>query len=212
MSDPRHYSISILENYSDKSIHEIALIITQSISYIGSDDFILHGTKELELGTEFLYTEYPFTWHSVKEDLAPAFRDFPDTCFCLSVSAGDDGEGGEYRVLFFNNKAVTQYPEVRYEDFRPNDFEYEASGKTPLKVDESMKGKTFEEFCDKAKERGINECIAKAREVIRDYPKNEVTERLTSIIDELRRPYTTLAQKDKEFIRHILISESAQDA
>jgi hypothetical protein len=37
--------------------------------------------------------------------------------------------------LFFNGKAVTQYPEIRYEEFRPNDFEYEVSNKIPLGVD-----------------------------------------------------------------------------
>ena len=198
MPDPRRYSISILENYSDKSLHEIALIITQSVSYIGADDFILHNAKKLELSTEFLYTEYPFTWHSVKEDLAPAFCDFPDTCFCLSVSAGDDGKGGEYRVLFFNNKAVTQYPEVRYEDFRPNDFEYQASGKIPLKVDESMEGKTIEELCDEAIERGINERISKMCSMIE-----------SGSIDE---PDPVVIDLIKQNLFGNIIAESSQDA
>jgi hypothetical protein len=110
MADPRHYSISILENFSDKSLHEIALVVTESV--------------------EFLYTEEPITWREAEKELAPAFRDFPDACFCVFVSDGEDG--GQYRTLFFNGKAVTQYPEIRYPEFRLNEFEYETSSKKSL--------------------------------------------------------------------------------
>ena len=130
MSDPRRYSISILENYSDKSLYEIAIVVTESIFYIKPDEFILGQTKNLALGTEFLYTEEPITWREAEKDVVPAFRDFPDTCFCLSVSNGEDG--GQYRSLFFNGKAVTQYPEIRYPEFHLNEFEYETSEKAPL--------------------------------------------------------------------------------
>jgi hypothetical protein len=131
MSDPRRYSISILEDYSEKPLQEIALAVTKKIEKeISADDFTLEDIEDLELGTNFLTTEEPYTWRNVVEDLAPAFTAFPDTCFCLSVS---DGEyGGQYRTLFFNGKAVTQYPEIRYEEFHPNDFEYQASEKTAL--------------------------------------------------------------------------------
>jgi hypothetical protein len=134
MSDPRRYSISILENFSDIPLQEIALIITKKIEKeISADDFTLEDVEDLELGTNFLTTEEPYTWQNVVKDLSPAFTDFPDTCFCLSISEGECG--GQYRVLFFNGKAVTQYPEIRYEEFRPNDFEYEVSNKIPLGVD-----------------------------------------------------------------------------
>jgi hypothetical protein len=134
MADPRRYSISILENYSDSPLQEIALIITKKIEKeISADDFTLEDVEDLELGTNFLTTEEPYTWQNVVKDLSPAFTDFPDTCFCLSISEGECG--GQYRVLFFNGKAVTQYPEIRYEEFRPNDFEYEVSNKIPLGVD-----------------------------------------------------------------------------
>ena len=130
MSDPRRYSISILENYSEKSLHEIALVVTESVFYIKPDEFILGQTKNLALGTEFLYTEEPVTWCEAEKELAPAFRDFPDTCFCLFTSDGENG--GQYRTLFFNGKSVKQYPEIRYPDFHINDFEYQSSDKTPL--------------------------------------------------------------------------------
>jgi hypothetical protein len=130
MADPRRYSISILENFSDKSLHEIALVVTESVFYIKPDEFILGQTKELTLGTEFLYTEEPITWREAEKELAPAFRDFPDACFCVFVSDGEDG--GQYRTLFFNGKAVTQYPEIRYPEFRLNEFEYETSSKKSL--------------------------------------------------------------------------------
>lgn len=147
MSDPRRYSISILENYSDKSLHEIALVVTESVFYVKPDEFILGQTKNLALNTEFLYTEEPLTWREAEKELAPAFRDFPDTCFCVSVSDGE--EGGQYRVLFFNGKYVKQYPEIRYEDFRPNDFEYETSDKTPLESEESNVEKVISHACNK---------------------------------------------------------------
>ncbi|MCA2594023.1 MAG: hypothetical protein IM526_02530 [Microcystis sp. M38BS1] len=131
MSDPRRYSISILEDYSEKPLQEIALAVTKKIEKeISADDFTLEDIEDLELGTNFLTTEEPYTWRNVVEDLAPAFTAFPDTCFCLSVSDGEDG--GQYRTLFFNGKAVTQYPEIRYPDFHINDFEYQSSDKTPL--------------------------------------------------------------------------------
>jgi hypothetical protein len=132
MADPRHYSISILENFSDKPLQEIALAVAKKIEKdISEDDFTLWDEAEdLELGANFLTTEEAYTWYFVADDLLPIFKDFPDTCFCLSVS---DGEcGGQYRALFFNGKYVKQYPEIRYEEFRPNDFEYQASEKTPL--------------------------------------------------------------------------------
>jgi hypothetical protein len=133
MADPRRYSISILENYSDIPLQKIALAVTKKIEKeISSDDFTLEDVEDLELGSNFLTTEDPYTWWNVIEDLAPAFTDFPDVCFCLSVSDGEDG--GQYRVLFFNGKYVKQYPEIRYEEFRPNDFEYEASKKEPLPI------------------------------------------------------------------------------
>lgn len=132
MSDPRHYSISIIEDYSDKPLQEIALAVAKKIEKdISEDDFTLWDEAErLGLGTNFLTTEEEFTWRSVAEDLAPIFSQFPDTCFCLSVGDGEDG--GQYRVLFFNGKYVKQYPEIRYEEFRPNDFEYQASKKKSL--------------------------------------------------------------------------------
>ena len=133
MADPRRYSISILENYSDIPLQKIALAVTKKIEKeISADDFTLEDVEELELGANFLTTEDPYTWRNVVEDLAPAFIDFPDTCFCLFVSDGEDG--GQYRVLFFNGKAVAQYPEIRYEEFRPNDFEYQTSKKEPLPI------------------------------------------------------------------------------
>ena len=137
MSDPRHYSISIIENYSDKSLPEIALAVLKKIeSEVSSDDFTLEDVEDLTLGVNFLTTEDPYTWRNIIEDLAPVFVDFPDTCFCLSVSDGEDG--GQYRILFFNGKAVEQYPEIIYEEFRPNDFEYQTSKKEPLPT---IKGK-----------------------------------------------------------------------
>ncbi|QIW88531.1 hypothetical protein [Pseudanabaena phage PA-SR01] len=100
MADPRHYSISIIENYSDKPLQEIALAVAKKIEKdISEDDFTLEDVEELELGTNFLTTEEAYTWYFVADDLAPMFADFPDTCFCLSVSDGEGG--GQYRVLFF---------------------------------------------------------------------------------------------------------------
>lgn len=131
MADPRHYSISIIENYSDKPLQEIALAVAKKIEKdISEDDFTLEDVEDLELETNFLTTEEAYTWYFVADDLAPMFADFPDTCFCLSVSDGEGG--GQYRVLFFNGKYVTQYPEIRYPEFRLNDFEYETSGKKSL--------------------------------------------------------------------------------
>jgi hypothetical protein len=129
MADPRHYSISILENFSDKPLQEIVLAVARKIEKeISEDDFTLWDEAQgLELGTNFLTTEEAYTWYSVAEDLALVFADFPDTCFCLSVSDGE--AGGQYRILFFNGKWVKQYPEIHYEDFRPNDFEYQVSAK-----------------------------------------------------------------------------------
>jgi hypothetical protein len=147
MADPRRYNISILENYSDKSLHEIAIVVTESIFYIKPDEFILGQTKNLALGTEFLYTEEPITWREAEKDVVPAFRDFPDVCFCLSVSGGEDG--GQYRTLFFNGKSVTQYPEIRYEEFRPNDFEYQASGKAPLESAKNKAEEVISHACNK---------------------------------------------------------------
>lgn len=133
MGDPRRYSISILENFSDKSLQEIALTVARKIEKeISEDDFTLWDeTEELELDENFLTTEEAYTWYFVEDDLLPVFTDFPDTCFCLSVSNGECG-GGQYRVLFFNRKYVKQYPEICYPEFRLNDFEYETSDKKPL--------------------------------------------------------------------------------
>jgi len=149
MADPRHYSISILENFSDKPLQEIALVVAKKIEKeISEDDFTLWDeVEDLELGTNFLTTKEAYTWHSVADDLAPMFTDFPDTCFCLSVSDGEDG--GQYRILFFNGKAVTQYPEIRYEDFRPNDFDYQASAKTPLESAENNVEELISKTCNK---------------------------------------------------------------
>jgi hypothetical protein len=144
MSDPRRYGISILENYSDKSLYEIALIATQSVP----EDFLLQNTTQLALGVEFLFTEEAFTWRSIEQDLAPAFREFPDTCFCVSVTDGEES-GTDYRILFFNGKTVTQYPEIRYPDFRLNDFEYEASEKTALGSVEKNVEELISKTCNK---------------------------------------------------------------
>lgn len=128
MSDPRRYSISILENFSDKPIYEIALQVAELVVY-KQEDFALQNTHQLSIGIDFLHTpEDPFTWGEATYDLQPVFDRFPDTCFCLSVSDGEESDSS-YRVLFFNYKNVTQYPEIRYPDFRINDFEYEASEK-----------------------------------------------------------------------------------
>ena len=132
MSDPRHYSISILENFSDKPLQEIALVVAKKIEKeISEDNFTLwDDAVNLEVGTNFLTTEQSYTWYFAADELLPILKDFPDTCFCLSVS---DGEcGGQHRVLFFNGKWVKQYPEILYEEFRPNDFEYQASKKKSL--------------------------------------------------------------------------------
>lgn len=133
MSNPRRYSISILENYSDKSLHEIAIVIAQKVLTVQPENFVLQNTEDLDLGVEFLHTpDDPFSWMYIN-DLLPIFNNFRDTCFCLSVS---DGEcGGEHRSLFFNGKAIKQYPEIRYPEFHINDFEYQASDKTPLESD-----------------------------------------------------------------------------
>jgi hypothetical protein len=147
MSDLRRYSISILENYSNKSLHEIALVVTESVFCIKPDEFILEQTKNLALGTEFLYTEELITWREAEKELAPAFKDFPDTCFCVFVSDGEDG--GQYRTLFFNGKAVTQYPEIRYPDFHLNDFEYQSSDKTPLGSAEKIAEELISKTCNK---------------------------------------------------------------
>ena len=148
MSDPRRYSISILENYSDIPLQKIALAVAEKIEKeISRDDFTLEDVEDLELGTNFLTTEDPYTWYRVVEDLTPAFIDFPDVCFCLFVSDGEDG--GQYRSLFFNGKAVTQYPEIRYPEFRPNDFEYEASDKAPLESTENNVEKVISYACNK---------------------------------------------------------------
>jgi hypothetical protein len=149
MADPRHYSISIIENYSDKSLQEIALAVTKKIEKdVSEDDFTLWDAAEgLELGTNFLTTEEAYTWYFAADDLLPTFTDFPDVCFCLSV--GDGEGGGQYRVLFFNGKYVKQYPEIRYEEFRPNDFEYQASDKTPLKKAEKEVEEVISHVCNK---------------------------------------------------------------
>ena len=157
-------SISILENYTDKSIHQIALLTVEllqnSLNFQGLFEIV--DVAELEVGSVFLRTTDPIAFpESFREDFLNFFTNFPDVCFCLFVLDDCDDTASEYRVLFFNNKAVTQYPEIRYEDFRPNDFEYESSDKILLKTDKSMGGKTIEELYEKAKKRGMNERIAK---------------------------------------------------
>ena len=180
MSDPRYYSISIIENYSNKSLHEIALVVTESVFYIKPDEFILCQTRNLTLGTEFLYTEEPITWREAEKELAPAFRDFPDTCFCVFVRDGEDGS--QYRILFFNGKSITQYPEIRYEDFRPNDFEYQASEKTPLG----------------SAEKEVNECITKIVEMVES--------------GMIAQPDPVAMDFIKKSLFGDIISENAQDA
>jgi hypothetical protein len=121
-------SVSILENYSDKSLAEIALCVAAKIVKT-APEILLKNCNNLSLGVNFLDIPEPYdstTW----DDMEIAFQDFPDTCFCVSVSEEDT----QYRVLFFNGKAVTQYPEIRYEEFRPNDFEYQTSKKEPLPI------------------------------------------------------------------------------
>lgn len=122
MSDARRYAISIIENFSSKRLPEIALIIVESITHIRPEEFILKNTKTLDFGVEFLQTEDPFTWYSIAEDLAPAFRDFPDVCFCVSTTSVENM--GDYRILFFNGKHSIQYPELRYPEFLYTDFDY----------------------------------------------------------------------------------------
>ena len=163
MSDPRRYSISILENFSDIPLQEIALIITKKIEKeISADDFTLEDVEDLELGTNFLTTEEPYTWQNVVKDLSPAFTDFPDTCFCLSISEGECG--GQYRVLFFNGKAVTQYPEIRYEEFRPNDFEYQTSDKVSLESDYAKLAAILKGVAEK--KRSVEGSINEARQLL----------------------------------------------
>lgn len=176
-----HCSISILENYTDTFNHQIALVLVEtlqnSINFNGIFEVI--DASELEIGSPFLrtteYTNFP---KSFRDDFLNIFTNFPDVCFCLFFIDEDDETASDYRVLFFNGKAVTQYPEIRYPEFHVNDFEYEASNKVVLptvaplepmfgkilqmqkKADERMAGKTAEELYDEAKERGINERIA----------------------------------------------------
>jgi hypothetical protein len=153
----------MLENYSeDKSLHEIAIIITESVFYIKPDEFILGQTKNLTLGTEFLYTEEPSTWREAEKELAPAFRDFPDTCFCLAVSDGE--AGGQYRVLFFNGKWVKQYPEIRYPEFHLNDFEYQASEKIPLESDYDKVAAIIKDVAEK--KRSVEGAVGEARALL----------------------------------------------
>lgn len=164
MADPRHYSISILEDYSDKPLQEIALAIAKKIEKdISEDDFTLWDAAEgLKLGTNFLTTEEAYTWYFVADDLVPVFSDFPDTCFCLSVSDGEDG--GQYRVLFFNGKYVKQYPEIRYEEFRPNDFEYQASEKTSLESDYDKVAAILKDVAEK--KRSVKGATSEVRQLL----------------------------------------------
>lgn len=167
MADPRHYSISIIENYSDKPLQEIALAVAKKIEKdISEDDFTLwDAAEELELGTNFLTTEEAYTWHFVADDLAPIFANFPDTCFCLSVSGGEDG--GQYRVLFFNGKYIKQHPEIRYPEFSLNEFEYEASNKVPLDSAESKVKKVISHVCNKIAESMTEEHDPELLELIK---------------------------------------------
>jgi hypothetical protein len=133
MADPRHYSISILENFSDKSLHEIAIVVAE-LAIRKQEAFVLQETQLLDVvGIEFLHTpDDVFTWYEAKDDLQPVFDQFPDVVFCLSVSDGE--AGGQYRVLFFNGKNIEQYPEIRYPEFHLNDFDYQTSKKEPLPI------------------------------------------------------------------------------
>lgn len=126
MSDPRRYSISILENFSDKTFHEIALSIAEMIIDI-QDEFKLQNTKRLGLGIDFLHTpDDPFTWYGVAEDLCPIFSEFPDVCFCVNVDA-TEGDNKSYRIVFFNHQHLKQYPETIYPMFHPDHFERDAN-------------------------------------------------------------------------------------
>ena len=134
-------SISILENYTDTSNHQIALVLVEtlqnSINFNGIFEVI--DASELEIGSPFLrtteYTNFP---KSFRDDFLNIFTNFPDVCFCLFFIDEDNDTASDYRVLFFNGKAVTQYPEIRYPEFHVNDFEYEASEKTLLKRNETV--------------------------------------------------------------------------
>lgn len=165
-----NFSISILENYTDKPIHQVALLIAEvlqnSLNFRGL--FELTDTSELEIGSVFLQSvEAVESPEYFPKDFLGVFINFPDVCFCLSVLDDCDNTASDYRVLFFNGKLITQYPEIRYPEFHVNDFEYEASEKITLEpvptekeLPERMASKTAEELYDEAKERGINERIA----------------------------------------------------
>ena len=194
-------SISILENYTDKSIHQIALLTVEmlqnSLHFQGLFEIV--DASELEIGSVFLRTTEAISYpEAFCKDFLDFFTNFPDVCFCLSVLDDCDDTASEYRVLFFNNKAVTQYPEVRYEDFRPNDFEYETSDKILLKTDKSMGGKTIEELYEKAKKRGMNERIAKLLGMIESGATAE--------------PDPVVMDFIKKSLFGNIIAESAQDA
>lgn len=127
------------------------------------DDFVLQNCKKLILGVEFLHTpKEPFSWDGMISDLEIAFRDFPDTCFCLSVRDGEDG--GQYRVLFFNGKYIKQYPEIRYEEFRPNDFEYQTSDKVSLESDYAKLAAILKGVAEK--KRSVEGSINEARQLL----------------------------------------------
>ena len=158
-----NFSISILENYTDKSIHQIALLIVEALqnSLNFRDLFELTDAAELEIGSVFLQSvEAVESPEYFPEDFLGVFINFPDVCFCLSVLDDCDDTASDYRLLFFNGKSITQCPEIRYPEFHVNDFEYEASEKITLEpvptekeVPERMAGKTAEELYDEAKER-----------------------------------------------------------
>jgi len=136
-----NFSISILENYTDKSIHQIALLIVEALqnSLNFRDLFELTDAAELEIGSVFLQSvEAVESPEYFPEDFLGVFINFPDVCFCLSVLDDCDDTASDYRLLFFNGKSITQCPEIRYPEFHVNDFEYEASEKTLLKRNETV--------------------------------------------------------------------------
>jgi hypothetical protein len=118
-----------LDNHTDIPLHQIANTIENNLPVLTYLTFE-RRVDNPALDETFLKSEDDYVWRTIKEDLLPLSKIYPDVCICVTETPRYyKGDGCESRFLFYGGKCVQQYPELIYPLFTPNNFEYWTSDK-----------------------------------------------------------------------------------
>jgi len=125
MSRESSFWFSILDNHTDIPLQQIANTIENNLPVLTYLTFE-RRVDNPALDETFLMSDDDYRWGTIKEDLLPLSKIYPDVCICVTEYSE---EGYESRFLFYGGKCVQQYPELIYPLFTPNNFEYWTSDK-----------------------------------------------------------------------------------